>query len=366
MKTNNAQNDSGKKQGTDVSLAKTQAASFRKRLIAEGLVSSRWLFRFQNPNGINRKITVFDIWELYKRDHLSTISESARVLTIFRCERFLPPLFEIRLCELNPQVISEFIRYSKEIQSKKTTSRRFNFEKELKHLRSMLNWYRDTIDFQFVNPVKPNHYKLSVIVDKPEKQRQISVEQLQLFLSCLTPFYHDLAVIQFFCGGRIGEAAGLHWHNVDLEKRVLKIQEVMVWIKGKPKIKLCPKNGFSREVFINDTMFEIFKRKLESRQDADLVFHNDGKALRYGTINKAFNLAWQKAGLSQFSGSHAMRYAAAQLSRRLTGSIDGAKSVTGHKSLVLAEKYSDYSSIDENKSAVEKLESALIQVKVAA
>jgi integrase len=200
----------------------------------------------------------------------------------------------------------------------------------------------------------------------PIPERQISVEQLQLFLSHLPPFYHDIAVTQFFCGGRIGEIVGLHWKNIDFDRRILKIQEVLVWIRGTPKVKSCPKNGLSREVFINDTTLEILRRQFVSRGDSELVFHRQGQPLRYGAICKNFNMAWRKAGLSQFTGSHSMRYAAAQLSRRLTGSIDGAKSVTGHKSLALAQKYSEYSSIEENKATVEKLELALTHVKAQA
>lgn len=347
--------------------------SFMQRLRDQNLISQTLWFKRPGLNGSNQKATVREIWEIYQRDHLSTISESARVLTIFRCVRFLPPIFDVRLCELNPQVISEFVRFSKEVATAKSKSagakksQRLNFDQELKDLKSLLNWYRDTIDFQFANPVKPNHYKMAILIEKKPKPRQISVEQLQLFLSHLPNFYRDIAVIQFFCGGRIGEIVGLHWKNIDLEERILKIQEVLVWIRGTPKVKSCPKNGFSRDVFINETMLDIFSRRLQEKGDkTDLVFHRDGEPLRYGAICKNFNAAWKAAGLEQFSGSHTMRYAAAQLSRRLTGSIDGAKAVTGHKSLTLAQKYSDYSSIDENKATVEKLEKALIEVKVAA
>jgi integrase len=357
---------SSKMEGAFSSAEEKSTQQFRHQLIDAGLISAPWLLRFQQRNGRNRKMTVFKVWEQYQKDHLPAISESARVLKIFRCERFLPPLYGIRMCELNPQVISEFIRFSKDQVAKRAHSQRSNFDKELKDLRSILNWYRDTFDFQFASPINRTHYKLAVIKEIPKQQRQISVEQLQLFLGELSEFYRDLATIQFFCGARIGEIAGLHWKNIDLEQRTLKIQEVLVWIRGRPKVKSCPKNGLSRDVFLNDTMLEILRRYQALRNGTGLVFHRKGSPLLYSAICGNFNRAWKRAGLPQFKSSHQARYAAAQFSRRLTGSIDGAKAVTGHQSLQLAQKYSDYSSIDQNRTSVEMLEIALLEKKPVA
>ena len=332
---------------------------FKKRLLELKLIPQIYWFKRKGLNGHNRKITANGLWELYQKDHLTTISEAARVLTVFRCVRFLPPLFELRLCDLNPQVISEFIRFSKEIALEKEKSRRFNFDKEIRDLKAMLNWYRDSVDFQFANPVKQNHFKLAVIREIPKKQRQITIQQFQSFLTHLPEFFQELATVQFFCGARIGEIAGLQWKNIDFRKRILKIQEVLIWINGTPKVKSCPKNGLSREVYLNDTLIEILRRKSESKADSGLVFTFGGKPLRYGVICNNFNRAWRKAGLSSFTGTHQLRYTAAQFSRILTGSIDGAKAITGHQSVVLANKYSDYKSIDQNKKSVRKLEKAL-------
>ncbi len=163
--------------------------AFKKRLLELDLIPQSHWFKRQCSNGNNRKITVNDLWELYQKDHLTTISESACVLTVFRCVRFLPPLFEIRLCDLNPQVISEFIRFSKEIATQKQKSRCFNFDKEIRDLNAMLNWYRDSVDFQYANPVKQNHFKLAVIREIPKKQRQITIQQFQTFLSHLPDFF---------------------------------------------------------------------------------------------------------------------------------------------------------------------------------
>ena len=337
-----------------------RAKNFRKRLTDSKLLDSSWLKSRSQDNGQNRKFFLRDVWFLYQKDHLPTISESSRISKKYRCNQFLPPLYNLKMHELTPQVISELIHISKEEEERKQLKRRFNFERELRDLRSILNWYSANHDFRFVNPVNSGHYKLSVIREIPFVQRQISQEQIQKFLDQLPAFYRDIATMEFYCGARIGEIAGLQWKNVDFARRILKIQEVIVWIGNDPKIKAFPKNGSSREVFINFTMMEILKRYFDNRASASpFVFHRKGKPLLYSVICANFNRAWIRAELPQYRGAHILRYGSSQLGRRLTGSIDGAKALTGHKSFALANQYSEYSCIDQNRDVVEKLEVAM-------
>ena len=351
------------KETTDMTLSK----DFRKRLAEAELITSGWFSNVKNPNGTNRKLTLKEVWHAYRRDHLPTITESSRTQKIYRCYRFLPPLFGLLMYQINPQILSEFVRFSKERAAKKLKKQRFNFERELRDLRSIFNWYKSTIDFQFVNPINSTHYKLSVISEIPKVERQISVEQFQRFLAELPDFYRRIATVQFYSGARISEVAGIQWKNVDFDRRVLKIQEVLVWIFSRPVIKKMPKNGDSREVFINYSMMDIFKRQFGDRSaDSPFVFHRNGKPLLYTVICANYNRAWKKANLPQYRGCHIVRYAGAQLSRRLTGSIDGAKALTGHRSIQLANQYSEYSCIDQNRDVVEKLEAAMKPEKVCA
>ena len=119
---------------TEVTNAKPRPdqSNFRMRLIDQGLISSGWLSRVKHPNGKDLKITVGNVWELYKKDHLPTVTDSTRINKDFRCSKFLPPLFDVRMCELTPQLISEFVRYNLEGLRAKPSVRRFNFKKELK------------------------------------------------------------------------------------------------------------------------------------------------------------------------------------------------------------------------------------------
>ncbi len=240
----------------------------------------------------------------------------------------------------------------------KPSIRRWNFRKELKDLRSILSWFTDSVDFQYSNPVKQHHYKLAVLREIPRRERQISLQQFQKFLSHLPDFYQKLCKAQFLGACRVGEIAGLQWKNVNFETRTIRIQDVLTWTNGKARVKNCPKNSKTRYFYMSDDMLAILQERLSKRDECDFVFHKKGKPLLYSVINANCNRAWKKAGLNQFHGTHQSRFASAQAARFLTGSIDGVKSLTG-QSIQMAQKYSDYSCIDQNKATIEKMETAL-------
>ena len=150
----------------DLVKAKSHAdqLNFRMRLINQGLLSSGWLSRVKHLNGKDLRMTVREVWMLYKKDHLPTVSDSTRINKDFRCSKFLPPLFEIRMCELTPQLISEFVRYNLEGLRAKPSVRRYNFEKDF---QSISRWHTDNIDFQYANPIKQHHFKLAVVREIP-------------------------------------------------------------------------------------------------------------------------------------------------------------------------------------------------------
>ena len=338
---------------------------FHRNLIEKGLVCSGWLGRVAHPNGKDHKITVKDVWDLYKKDHLPTVTESTRVNKMFRCEKFLPPIFDLRMCELSPQLISEFIRFNLESETLKTSKKRFNFQKELKDFKSVARWYTDTIDFQYASPIKQHHYKLAVVKEIPRQQREITVEQFQLFLSHLKAPYKDICIAQYLSASRIGETAGLQWKNIDYDRRIITIREIVVWIKGQPRVKNTTKTGKTRQVYLSDAMLEILKRYEAKRNGSDFVFHKDGQPLLYSVINANFNRAWKKAGLTQFHGTHQTRFFACQRARIVSGSVDGVKAVTG-QSIQMAQKYSDYSCIQQNRETIQKMEAVLFGEKSAA
>lgn len=319
-------------------------------------------------NGSHITLSLGEVLEKYKTLHLPTVTENTRIKFTNRIERFLSSHLNTPLAYLTPEKVAQIILHAKESYVQGAHSKRYNFHKEVKDLKTLLQWWTDHYDFKFSNPVRSFHRSLAIIEEIPEKDRKISMDETIKFFKSFTnqSLYHDIAIMQFYCGGRIGEVAGIQFKNIDLETRVLKIKEVITWVRGAPKIKSFPKNGKAREVFINDTMLDIINRRLmNTPKECVFLFHNKGKALRYNRINVAFNEAWEKAGLNgKFSGSHLLRYSSAQAARKITGSLDAAASVTGHQSMKMAAHYGKLDSTELNQSALVQIEKRMKEISV--
>jgi integrase len=283
-----------------------------------------------------------------------------------RMEKFLTPHLGEPMAYMTPEKIANIINYAKSNYIQGPCSKRYNFHKELKDLNAVFRFWMDHYDFKFTNPVRSFHAQIAVMEDIPEKDRKISMEETMKFFKALekSTIYQDMAIMQFFCGSRIGETVGIQIKNIDFENRVLRIKDVITWVKGVPRIKTCPKNGKSREVFINDTILDIITRRLKDvPKNCPFLFHDDGEALRYNRINVAFNEAWEKAGLSgKFSVSHLLRYSGAQCARKVTGSLEAAAAVTGHQDMKMAAHYGKLDSVDLNQSSVIQMEKYMKQL----
>ena len=327
---------------------------FRARLLVAG--------QFLELNGRKSDVRFLDVYEKFCLHHLSGVSSLTRVKVKERCEKWFAPLFEDRMVFMNPDRIAEHIHWMKKHYLEDPSGKRSSFSKELKDLKGIFSWWKDHYDFHFDNPVRPFHVKIGKLDEIEEKERSIGVAEFCKFLSALPSFYRDIAEVQFYCGARIGEVVGIQIKNIDLEKRILKISEVITWVRGSPTIRKMPKNGKNREVYINDALLVVIERWLRrQKKNCPFLFHDGGNPLRYNRLNQNYNRAWRSAGLWQYSGTHQVRYAAAQMARKLTSSLSAVASVTGHQSKSMAEKYSAQKSIDLNKSSLTLIEQHLAE-----
>jgi|GEM_PF-1646267 len=299
-----------------------------------------WLRGRERWNGNCLSITLGEVYQRYLELHVSGLSPLTAQKKKARFERTLSPLFDVRMAELNPDRITEFLKNSKGRAALKTKPSRCGFQKELVDLQQLFTWWADHFDFRFRNPVRPFHKRLAVISEVPIKERKITLGEVHNFLEELPLMYRDMATLQFYCGARIGEIAGIQVKNIDLEKRILTIREVMTWINGKPFVRNLPKTGEVRHVFLNATMLEIITRRLACMpKGCRFLFNDEGEPLRYNRINENYNRAWKRARLEKFKGTHQLRYAAAQAAVKVMGSIEASAAVTGHRCKEMAEKY---------------------------
>jgi integrase len=177
----------------------------------------------------------------------------------------------------------------------------------------------------------------------PERRKKITLNHALTFFERLDPIYGDLAQMQFYTAGRVGEVSQLQWANIDLTNKRMLIKHSCIWCATKKtflELKPFPKNKEALAVYITDEIEKLLRSRLAFKiKGNDYVFHVDGRPLNYGTIQVNYKKA-QTRGDLPYSGTHILRHGMATLARKVGGGLDAVIAMTGHKDLKLADHYS--------------------------
>lgn len=312
--------------------------------------------------------TLQEVWEVMQKHHFPTLATSTKDIWRRRYE-LLKDLEHLPMDKITPSKITSWVNKhvehfkSAEYQgSGRGRAGRCNLNNELNMFVTIFNWYKGSEQFEkeavlLTSPVKTKHRKLGFIRPVPDKKKQIDVQSAFLFFDYLPPLYRELAQMQFYCAGRIGEICGIQWSNVDLKNRRMLIKHSCVFHSANKtflELKPFPKNKEARPVFITDEILEILKKREAFRiLGNDFVFHVEGKPINYGTVQMNYRDAQRKSGVP-YSGTHILRHGMAKLARQIGGGLDAVMAMTGHKDLKLADHYSKCDE-DDQKHFSEKI-----------
>ena len=305
--------------------------------------------------------TLKHVWETMQKVHFPTLATSTKAIWKRRYS-MLQNLEHLTMDKITPSKITSWVNHwvkifsSEDYQSSgRGKAGRCNMNNELNMFVTIFNWYKESEQFEkealhLTCPVKKKHRKLGFIKPVPDKKKQIDLNHAFVFFDCLKPLYADLAMMQFYCAGRVGEIAGLQWSNIDLANRRMMIKHTCIWDMSHKtfiELKPFPKNREPRPVFITDEIYEVLKRREAFRLPAnDFVFHVDGFPLNYCTIQLNYREAQRKGNLP-YSGTHILRHGMAKLARKVGGGLDAVIAMTGHRDLKLADHYSTCNEDDQ-------------------
>lgn len=305
--------------------------------------------------------TLKEVWEGMQKHHFPSLATSTKEIW-HRRYKLLKGFEHLPMDQITPSKITEWVIHwvqhfsTEDYQSSgRGTAGRCNLNNELNMLVTIFNWYKQSEQFEkealpLTCPVKLKHRKMGFIKPLPDKRKQIQLQDAFLFFEFLSPLYQDLAKMQFFAAGRIGEIAGIQWSNIDMKNRRMLIKHCCVWnmsTKMFIELKPFPKNKEPRAVFITDEIMTILKHRLAFRVPGnDFVFHVEGKPLNYCTIQVNYREAQRKSGIP-YTGTHILRHGMAKLARQVGGGLDAVLAMTGHKDLKLADHYSKSTEDDQ-------------------
>jgi integrase len=312
--------------------------------------------------------TLKSVWESMQKHHFPLLATSTKDIWLRRF-KLLDSLQHLPMDQITPSKITEWVQHWVKFfntddyhGSGRGKAGRCNMNNELNMFVTIFNWYKQSEQFEkealaLTNPVKTKHKKMGFIRPIPDKRKQIDLDSAFLFFDFLRPLYRDLAMMQFYTAGRVGEVAGIQWSNIDFKNRRLLIKDTCVWGTANKmfiELKGFPKNREPRPVYITDEIMEVLNRRLAFRlPNNDFVFHVDGEPLNYCTIQINYRGAQRKSGVP-YTGTHILRHGMAKLARKVGGGLDAVLAMTGHKDLKLADHYSK-SNEDDQKDFSEKI-----------
>jgi integrase len=192
--------------------------------------------------------------------------------------------------------------------------------RELAHISSIVNHSRREWGINMTNPVP--------FVKKPPspqgRNRTLTNNELENLFKACTPRVKNgniwvLPIVKFALASamRRGEMLGLHWHDVDFQKRIAYIP--------------LTKNGTSRTVPLSSEALNILRslpRNLDGR-----VFPIKGP-----NLSAIFDKARKLAKLDDFHFHDLRHMAITRMAEKLPNVIE-LSSVSGHKSLAMLKRY---------------------------
>ena len=296
-----------------------------------------------NPNLLkkqNRIRTFLEAVQLYKKENLPLLTKSSRQTVDIRYTYFAKgPLAKVRMSIFSEEHIDLWLDWLKQHPTAKNP-RRKSFKHELKYLNAILNWYRNFIDFSFLVPITKRH-KLKCVY-KPIQQRRpdyfIRPEDVKKWIGWLkehrnNPVYWRLATFMVLTGARVGEACGLMWDAVDLEKGTARIFRQVSWdiMSKDPYLEERVKTKESLRILVlPKELVEILKVIKKEYPERKFIFSDkNGKLLRYNAVQSSYNHGFMALNLP-WRSTHICRHTYATMALFATRDLSSVQASLGH------------------------------------
>ena len=301
-----------------------------------------------NPAKLNDRMLFKDcvnrFWEDAKSRMISSSLQTYKTqLTYF----YSGPLAKIKMSEFKGFHVVEWINWLKTHPTSKRAIRK-SFLKELKLLRNVLNWYRNFINEDFNVPVTKKHRQMCFFKQnaprrpdyymQPEDARKW-VEWLKEHRS--NPVYWRLAVFMLSTGVRVGEACGMKWDTVDLERGLIRIIRRVRWdhFNKRPFLEDVTKTAGSARLILLPKRLNNILEKMKKEVQNDLVFTNsEGGLLKYNAIQSSFNAGFVALGLP-WRSTHICRHTFATIALMATKNLSAVQASLGHTESRMTQKY---------------------------
>lgn len=181
-----------------------------------------------------------------------------------------------------------------------------------------------------------------VKIDVPDNkmERWINREEESMLLAACPEWLKEIILFAVNTGMRKGEILSLRWPQVDLDNRVITL--------------LVTKNKEKRSLPINETVYQLLKRKMEARKSSGYVFPSGtGTKIISHNLSRSFRIAREKVGLDDVR-FHDLRHTAGSRMAQSGVDIYTIAKILGHKTLTMTIRYSHHN-VESLRSGVNAL-----------
>lgn len=226
---------------------------------------------------------------------------------------------------------------------------RKSFLQEFKLLSSVLHWYRDCLNAQFVVPIVKRHRK--AVYYKPVKARRpdyfMRKEEIQSWIDWLkehrtNPNYYRLATFMVLTATRVGEAAGVFWDAIDFENGIVSIVRTVWWDHQtrRPNVQELAKTEESiRIIKLPPQILNMLREMRKTCDGVGPIFTRaSGGIFSYSAIQNTFNAGFVALGLP-WRSTHICRHSFGTLALVATRDISSVQATMGHRNVRETEGY---------------------------
>ena len=301
-----------------------------------------------SPSSLNDQMSFKDCMDRFWKDAETRMMKSTLQSYETRLSYFYKsPLAEVKMSEFKGMKVMEWIDWLKSHKTSKNKGRK-SFLAELGLLRTVLYWYRNFINEDFNVPITKKHRQMCLF--KPNAPRRpdyfIEPEDAKAWLEWLknhrsNSVYWRLACFMLLTGVRVGEACGLKWSAVNLEKGFVRIIRRVRWDQRTkhPFLEEVTKTSQSaRLVMLAEKLKDILREMKQSALN-DLVFtDNKGELLKYNAVQSAFNAGFTALKLP-WRSTHICRHTFATIALMETKNLSAVQACLGHTEVRMTQKY---------------------------
>ncbi len=284
-------------------------------------------------NGIEpkpRNIRFKEFSKLYWETHVKVNRRGWQSET-GRMENLKATFGDMDLREIRPMDVERFKHSRIKAGNKESTINRY-----LALLKHMFN-FAISNGYASKNPVK----EIKLYAEKERKERVLGLEEEARLLKVSPDYLRPMLITAIHAGLRRSEIMNLKWSSVDLEARRIRVEAESA------------KSGKFRSVPVNSALHAALLAQKAANGKSPYVFPNEDTGKPYTTLARVFMRACKDAEIKGLT-LHDLRRSFASRLLEEGASIEIVKSLLGHHSITVTERYT-HSSEEAKRRAVERL-----------